>query len=89
MPRSASITVLVPKLALFACQYPDVVLDVTVHDPLDAMVARGFDAGIHFGEYIERDMIAVRVSPDHRAGDRRVPGIFPFESEAKVSTGPP
>jgi len=76
MPRSASITVLVPKLALFARQYPDVVLDITVHDPLDAMVARGFDAGIHFGEYIERDMIAVRVSPDHRAAIVGSPEYF-------------
>jgi DNA-binding transcriptional LysR family regulator len=30
------------------------------------IVAGGFDAGIHFGEYIEKDMIAVRVSPDQR-----------------------
>jgi hypothetical protein len=30
------------------------------------IVADGFDAGIHFGEYIQKDMIAVRVSPDHR-----------------------
>lgn len=30
------------------------------------MTAEGFDAGIHFGEYIQNDMIAVRVSLDHR-----------------------
>jgi DNA-binding transcriptional LysR family regulator len=30
------------------------------------IVAEGFDAGIHFGEYIEKDMIAVRLSPDQR-----------------------
>jgi DNA-binding transcriptional LysR family regulator len=30
------------------------------------IVARRFDAGIHFGEYIEKDMIAVRVSRDLR-----------------------
>jgi len=28
--------------------------------------AGGFDARIHFGEYIEKDMIAVRVPPDLR-----------------------
>src|SRR5438094_8959112 len=28
--------------------------------------AAGFDAGIHFGEFIERDMITFRVSKDHR-----------------------
>ena len=27
-------------------------------------VAAGFDAAIHFGEFIAQDMIAVRVSPD-------------------------
>src|SRR5205814_8194967 len=30
------------------------------------LVAAGFDAGIHFGEFIERDMITFRVSKDHR-----------------------
>jgi DNA-binding transcriptional LysR family regulator len=41
-------------------------LDVTTDDSRRDIVADGFDAGIHFGEYIEKDMIAVRVSPDHR-----------------------
>jgi DNA-binding transcriptional LysR family regulator len=31
------------------------------------LVAGHFDAGIHLGEFIERDMIAVRVSADQRA----------------------
>lgn len=26
-----------------------------------------FDAGIHYGEFLEKDMVAVRVSPDERA----------------------
>jgi hypothetical protein len=30
------------------------------------IVADRFDAGIHFGEYIEKERIAVRVSPDRR-----------------------
>src|SRR5205807_3469635 len=30
------------------------------------LVAGGFDAGIHLGEFIEKDMIAVRVSADQR-----------------------
>jgi DNA-binding transcriptional LysR family regulator len=40
------------------------------------IVARGFDAGIHFGEYIEKDMIAVRVSPDHRPAIVGSPAYF-------------
>jgi DNA-binding transcriptional LysR family regulator len=44
-----------------------VVVDVTTTEEsrLD-LVAAGFDAGIHLGEVIERDMVAVRVSRDQR-----------------------
>ena len=41
-------------------------LDITTDDSRMDIVARGFDAGIHFGEYIEKDMITVRVSPDQK-----------------------
>ena len=64
VPRLATSTVLAPKLGQFARDYPDVVLDVTTDDSRMDIVAEGFDAGIHFGEYIEKDMIAVRVSAD-------------------------
>lgn len=66
-PRLAAKMVLAPKLEAFTREYPDVVLDITTDDsPLD-LVAGRFDAGIHLGEFIERDMIAVRVSADQRA----------------------
>jgi DNA-binding transcriptional LysR family regulator len=62
----AAAMVLAPKLAQFERDYPDVVLDVSVdHNRLD-LVAAGFDAGIHLGEFIQRDMVAVRVSREHR-----------------------
>jgi DNA-binding transcriptional LysR family regulator len=64
VPRLAANTVLAPKLGQFARDYPEIVLDVTTDDSRMDIVAGGFDAGIHFGEYIEKDMIAVRVSPD-------------------------
>ncbi|HSU30329.1 MAG TPA: LysR family transcriptional regulator [Bryobacteraceae bacterium] len=66
MPRLAVNTVLAPKLGEFVRDYPDIVLDVTTDDSRMDIVAGGFDAGVHFGEYIEKDMIAVRVSPDLR-----------------------
>jgi len=66
LPKFAVMTVLAPKLGEFARDYPDVLLDVTTDDSRMNIVAGGFDAGIHFGEYIEKDMIAVRVSKDHR-----------------------
>jgi len=67
VPRLAAMTVLAPKLGQFARDYPDIALDITADDSRMDIVAGGFDAGIHFGEYIQKDMIAVRVSRDHRA----------------------
>jgi len=58
--------VLAPKLGQFARDYPDVVLDVTTDENRVDLVAAGFDAGIHLGEFIERDMVAIRVSQDLR-----------------------
>ncbi len=66
LPRSAACMVLLPRLKKFSNAFPDVVLDVTTsNDPVD-LVAGGFEAGIHIGELIQRDMIAVRVSDDLR-----------------------
>jgi DNA-binding transcriptional LysR family regulator len=66
LSRTASQMVLLPKLAQFARTYPEIVLEVTSsNDPVD-LVAGGFDAGIQIGEFIQRDMIAVRVSKDLR-----------------------
>jgi len=76
VPRLAASLVLLPRLARFTREYPDVVLDVTTDSgPVDIVAAR-FDAGIELGEFIQRDMIAVRVSPDHRAAIVASPAYF-------------
>ena len=76
MPRLAASMVLLPRLARFAREYPDVVLDVTTEGgPIDIVAGR-FDAGIDLGEFIQRDMIAVRVSPDQRAAIVASPAYF-------------
>ena len=73
----AATMVLAPKLAAFARTYPKVVLDVTTtHEMRLDLVAGHFDAGIHLGEFIERDMIAVRVSGDQRAAIVGAPEYF-------------
>ena len=84
VPRLAGTTVLGPKLAKFTHDCPDVVLDITADDSRLDIVAGGFDAGIHFGEYIQKDMIAVRVSNDHRAAIVGAPAYF--ESQPKPKT---
>src|SRR4051794_18023599 len=83
VPRLAVASVLAPKLGQFAREYPDIVLDVTTDDSRMDIVAGGFDAGIHFGEYIEKDMIAVRVSPDHRPAIVGSPGYFESRREPR------
>ena len=84
VPRVAGTAVLGPKLATFAQDYPDVVLDITADDTRLDIVAGGFDAGIHFGEYIQKDMIAVRVSKDHRAAIVGAPAYFKSHPKPKA-----
>ena len=75
-PRLAAKTVLAPKLGQLVRLYPDVILEVTTDDSRVDPVAGGFDAAIHFGEFIAQDMVAVRVSPDIRHAIVAAPGYF-------------
>ena len=84
VPRVAGTAVLGPKLAQFTRDYPDVVLDITADDTRLDIVAGGFDAGIHFGEYIQKDMIAVRVSEDTRAAIVGSPVYFTSHPKPKA-----
>ena len=66
IPRTATEMVILPKLAQFARTYPEIVLEVTSsNDPVD-LVAGEYDAGVQLGEFIQRDMIAVRVTKEMR-----------------------
>ena len=59
IPRTATQMVILPKLAQFARTYPEIVLEFTSsNDPVDLE----YDAGVQLGEFIQRDMIAVRVT---------------------------
>jgi DNA-binding transcriptional LysR family regulator len=76
IPRSAAEMVLMPKLAAFARTFPDIVLEVTsCNDPVD-LVADEYDAGVQLGEYIQRDMIAVRVTREMRLAVVGSPAYF-------------
>jgi DNA-binding transcriptional LysR family regulator len=83
LPRFAVSSVLAPKLGRLHKEYPEIMLDVTTEDSRRDIVADGFDAGIHIGEYIQKDMIAVRVSPDHRAAIVGSPGYFKSRPKPK------
>ncbi|HJU18673.1 MAG TPA: LysR substrate-binding domain-containing protein [Stellaceae bacterium] len=57
-----------PVIVRFLAAYPAITVDLTADDGLGVIdIVRGrFDAGIRAGRWIERDMIAVRISPDTR-----------------------
>ena len=57
-------TVIAPRLARFHQAHPDVVLDIVVDDALADIVNGRFDAGIRVGGQLERDMVAIRLTPD-------------------------
>jgi DNA-binding transcriptional LysR family regulator len=69
-------TVLGPKLAEFTRDYPEVILEVVTSEAHSDLVAEGFDAGIQCGEFIGKDMIAVRVSREHRPAIVSAPSYF-------------
>lgn len=60
----AARTIIAPRLSRFHQAYPDVLLDIVVDDALTDIVVGRFDAGIRVGGRIEKDMIAVRLTPD-------------------------
>ncbi|MGU3474619.1 LysR family transcriptional regulator [Methylobacterium sp. D48H] len=72
----AARAILEPRLPAFLIDHPAVSVEVIVDDPLTDIVAAGFDAGIRFGETVERDMVAVRVGPDLRTVVVATPDYF-------------
>jgi DNA-binding transcriptional LysR family regulator len=64
VPRMALPLVVMPLLPRFRQAYPDISVEISVEDAVVDITQRGFDAGIRIGEAIEKDMIAIRLTPD-------------------------
>ncbi|MGN6481649.1 LysR family transcriptional regulator [Luteibacter sp.] len=60
----AARTLIAPRLSRFHQVHPNVVLDIVVDDTLADIVSGRFDAGIRVGGRLEKDMVAVRLTPD-------------------------
>ena len=76
IPRTATEMVILPKLAMFSRDYPEIVLEVTSsNDPVD-LIAGEYDAGVQLGEFIQRDMIAVPVTREMRLAVVGSPAYF-------------
>ncbi|MDR6672134.1 LysR family transcriptional regulator [Xanthomonas sp. 1678] len=60
----AAKNVIAPRLGRFARAHPQVVLDIVIDDGLSDIAGEGFDAGIRVGGRLQKDMVAVRLTPD-------------------------
>jgi DNA-binding transcriptional LysR family regulator len=68
--------VIIPVLPQFRRAYPDVKVEIAVDDASVDLTTGRFDAGIRIGEFIERDMVAVRITPDFRWSVLGAPSYF-------------
>jgi DNA-binding transcriptional LysR family regulator len=74
--RHAVSKVVMPKLPRFLASHPDIRMEMIVDDSLIDIVAERIDAGIRFGDIVEKDMIAVRIGPDIRMAVVGAPSYF-------------
>jgi DNA-binding transcriptional LysR family regulator len=65
VPRVVVQHLLGSLIASFCQAYPDVEVEIAASADLVDIAAGGFDAGIRQGQFIEADMIAVRLTPAH------------------------
>ncbi len=65
--RGAHITILQPILADFLEAYPDIDVEAVIDYGIPDLVSERFDAGIRFGDIIEKDMIGIAVGPPFQA----------------------
>ncbi len=66
VPRGALPRIIQPVIASFCRAYPDVELEIAASEEMVDLAARGFDAGIRMGQFIEADMTAIRLTPPFR-----------------------
>jgi DNA-binding transcriptional LysR family regulator len=65
-PEPAVEWVIAPMAAAFMAACPDVRLEVTAEAAMVDIVAKGFDAGVRWGESLAQDMVAVPLGPPQR-----------------------
>ena len=74
--KHAVSSVVMPVLPAFLAAHPDIRLDMFIDDNLTDIVADRIDAGIRFGDIVDKDMIAVRIGPDIRMAVVGAPSYF-------------
>jgi len=75
-PEPAAELVLAPIVADFLAAYPRVKLEVITETAFVDIVAKGFDAGIRWGEHLAQDMVAVSLGPPQRYVAAAAPALI-------------
>jgi DNA-binding transcriptional LysR family regulator len=68
--------VLWPRLAPVILQYPDIHVEISADYRMVDIAAERYDIGVRWGDQVEKDMIAVRMTPDVRTVIVGSPGYF-------------
>jgi DNA-binding transcriptional LysR family regulator len=79
----AADAILLPKLAKFLREYPDIKVEIVIDYGLTDIVAQRFDAGVRSGEQVAKDMVAVRIGPDMRMAVVAAPSYFKTRPEPR------
>jgi len=77
-------TVLMPKLLPVMQRYPDIHIEFDVSYGFRDIVADRFDAGVRLGESIDKDMIAMPITPKIRMAAAASPSYFETHPIPKV-----
>lgn len=77
-------SVIMPVLPAFLASHPEIRVDLIVDETLTDIVANRIDAGIRFGDLVEKDMIAVRVGPDMQMAVVGAPSYFAVHPAPKT-----
>lgn len=75
-PEPAIELVLAPLVAEFLALHPAVQLDITGETAFVDIVAKGYDAGVRWGESLAQDMVAVPLGPSQRYVVVASPGLI-------------
>src|SRR5882757_5150564 len=81
----AAATIIGPLVARFNAEYPEIFLDISVDRERKNIVSERFDAGIHLGDGVAQDMVAIPIGGKFRLNtvaspkylDRSVPLSMP------------
>jgi DNA-binding transcriptional LysR family regulator len=66
VPRAAFHLVIDPVLSVYRERHPRIEVDLVFEDRRVDIVAEGYDAGVRLSEFVERDMVSVRLTDGFR-----------------------